>query len=94
MKIIGLSHIHDFLNQYPKSKNWLENWIADTKKASWKSTHEIKTRYASCSFLGNNIAIFNVCGNNFRMETMIAYNTGLVIVQWIGTHAEYSRRHK
>jgi mRNA-degrading endonuclease HigB of HigAB toxin-antitoxin module len=26
------------------------------------------------------------------METLLAYNTGTVIVRWIGTHAEYDKR--
>jgi mRNA-degrading endonuclease HigB of HigAB toxin-antitoxin module len=28
------------------------------------------------------------------METTVAYRTGVVVVAWIGTHAEYDRRNR
>lgn len=47
--------------------------------------------YASASFLAGNVVIFNVKGNRYRMETLIAYNTATIIVRWIGTHAQYHK---
>lgn len=94
MKIIGLGQLHSFCQQWPDTKNWINNWLADTKAAQWASSHDIKTRYASASFLANNVVIFNVRGNNYRLETIVAYKTATVVVTWIGTHADYTRRHK
>lgn len=94
MKIIGLGKLHTFCQQCPDTKNWINNWLADTKAAQWTSSHDIKNRYASASFLANNVVIFNVRGNNYRLETTIAYRTATVVVTWIGTHADYTRRHK
>jgi hypothetical protein len=34
-------------------------------------------------------AVFNIAGNEFRLVVAIHYNTGIVFVRFIGTHAEY-----
>ena len=94
MKIIGLGAIHSFQQLYPNSKSWLNNWIADTRDATWKTSHDVKARYPSCSFLPDNHVVFNVCGNNYRMEVLIAYNTGTIAIERVETHSDYTRRNK
>lgn len=94
MKIIGLGQLHNFIQQYPDTKKWLENWIADVKSAQWNTPHDIKKRYSTASFLAGNCVIFNVRGNNYRLEITVAYQTGIVIVEWIGTHADYSKKSR
>lgn len=94
MKINGISLLYDYIRQYPRTKKWIETWVAEVKASTWSTPQDIKSRYASCSFLASNVVIFNVCGNNFRLEVVVAYKNGLVYVRWIGTHAEYTRRHK
>jgi mRNA-degrading endonuclease HigB of HigAB toxin-antitoxin module len=37
--------------------------------------------------------IFNVKGNDYRLEVNVAFKSGLVVVKWIGTHAEYDERN-
>ena len=46
------------------------------------------------SFLGGGTTIFNVRGNEYRLETTIAYKAGTIVVLWIGTHAKYDERNK
>lgn len=41
------------------------------------------------SFLGDGKAVFNVKGNRYRLVVVVAYQTQVVVVHWIGTHAEY-----
>jgi mRNA interferase HigB len=93
MRIVGRDKLDEFCAAHPDARKWIESWISDVESARWKTSHDIKNRYASASFLASNIVIFNVKGNHYRLETKIAYNTGVVVVQWIGTHAEYSKRH-
>ena len=94
MKINGLALLHEHVKQYPKTKSWIENWIADVRAANWTTPHDIKARYARASILPSNIVIFDVCGNQFRLETIVAYRNQLIVVRWIGTHADYSRRRQ
>ena len=93
MRIIGLNRIHDFCTDHADSRRWLENWISDVKSSNWRTTHDIRLRYSSASFLSNNVVIFNVKGNDYRLETQVSFNIGIVAIKWIGTHATYTRRN-
>lgn len=33
-----------------------------------------------------------VKGNDYRLEVTVAYKIGVVVVKWLGTHAEYDER--
>jgi len=35
--------------------------------------------------------VFNICGNKYRLVVKVHYNTGVMYVRFIGTHAEYDR---
>jgi len=94
MKIIGIGVLHTFCVKHADCRKWMANWILDTKSSRWRTSHDVKARYPSASILESNTVIFNVRGNEYRLETQIAYLAGVVAVKWVGTHAEYDRRHK
>ncbi len=93
MNIAGLNHIVEFMRKHADSRSWLEAWVAEVREAKWESSVNIRARYSTASFLADNVVIFNVRGNRYRMEVKVAYNTNKVKIQWIGTHAEYDRRY-
>jgi len=92
MRIAGRDKLDEFSGAHPDARSWIDTWIADAETAVWKTPQNIKINYASASFLADNIVIFNVKGNRYRLEVRIAYNTGIVVVRWAGTHAEYTKR--
>lgn len=92
MKLLGLGLLHSFCLKHSDCKSWVENWIADVKASQWMSLNDLKARYPSASILQNNVVIFNVRGNNHRLVVQIAIKAQIVVVKWVGTHAEYSRR--
>ena len=94
MKLVGRNRLDEFCAQYPDARGWIENWIADVEAAIWTTPHHLKARYPSASLLGGGVTIFNVKGNDYRLEATIAYRTGTVVVLWMGTHAEYDKRSK
>jgi mRNA interferase HigB len=61
---------------------------------SWRRPQDIKNRYVTASFLLGNVVVFNVRGNNYRMEVQVAYKVGVITVRWIGSHAEYDERNR
>ena len=93
MKVVGRDKLAAFVQKHVDARQWVESWLAETEGTVWKSPQDIKERYASASFLAGNIVIFNVRGNNYRLEVLIAYRTSTVVVRWIGTHDEYSKRN-
>ena len=94
MKIFGLKIAEAFCRRHTHARSWMENWIADAEAASWKTPSDIKIRYSSASFLAGNVVIFNVKGNSYRLETIVAYKAGVVALTWAGTHAGYNARNR
>jgi mRNA interferase HigB len=94
MRIIGKGLLHSFCIKHPDYQIWIGNWLVDTERSKWPAPQAVKDRYSSASFLPGNTVVFNVRGNSCRLEVRIAYQTETVLVVWIGTHAEYTRRHR
>lgn len=94
MKLVGRGQLDVFCRRHTDAKSWIESWLAEVAEASWPKPQAIKDHYASVSFLAGNVAIFNVKGNEYRMEVTVAYKTGIVVIRWIGTHREYDERNR
>jgi mRNA interferase HigB len=94
MTLIGREKLKQFILKHANSRRWLESWLAEIESVKWQEPQDVKKRYAKASFLSDNVVIFDVKGSDYRLEVQVAYKTGKVFVKWVGTHAEYSRRHK
>jgi mRNA interferase HigB len=92
MRVIGSRLLADYMQTHPPTRTWLVNWLADVERSAWKTPQDIKLRYVHASFLAGNKVVFNVKGNDHRLVVQVAYQTGIVQLLWIGTHADYSRR--
>ena len=92
MRIVGRDKLDEFVGAHADARPWIENWIAEVEASRWRTPRDIKDRHASTSFLAYNVMYFNVKGNRYRLEVLVAYNTGTVVVRWLGTHAEYTKR--
>ena len=92
MRIVGRDKLAEFAGAHADARTWIEDWIAEAELSRWRTPKDIKDRYASASFLAGNVVIFNVKGNHYRLEVQVAYNGGIVVIRWVGTHAEYSKR--
>ena len=94
MTIVGRDNLEDFCNRHADARKPIENWLAEAETSQWVTPKQIKDRYASASFLAGNIVIFSIKGNDYRLEATVAYRTAIVVVDWIGTHAEYDARNR
>ena len=92
MRLVGRQKLDEFRGAHADARSWMANWIADTEVANWKGPQDIKRSYATASFLPDNLVIFNVKGNRYRLEVQVAYGTGVVVIRWVGTHAECTKR--
>lgn len=93
MRLVGRDKLDKFCGAHADARPWIANWIADAESARWQTPQDIKRGYASASFLAGNVVIFNVRGNNYRLDVQLAYKTGIAVIRWIGTHAEYTKRY-
>lgn len=94
MKVLDRERLERFCRKHSDARGWIENWLADVESALWTTPQDIRRRYASASFLPEGAVIFNVKGNAYRLEVTVACRTGVVVIDWIGTHREYDERNK
>jgi mRNA interferase HigB len=93
MRVVGRETLDRFCSRHADARKWIATWLAEVESSTWPTPQAIKDRYSTASFVGGNTVIFNVKGNDYRLEVMVAYRTGTVVVKWIGTHAEYDERN-
>jgi mRNA interferase HigB len=94
MKVLDRERLERFCRRHSDARGWIENWLADVESAAWRTPQDIRRRYASASFLAEGVVIFNVKGNAYRLEVTVAYRTGVVAIDWIGTHRAYDERNE
>lgn len=91
MLVVGTKKIYDFIRKHVDSKSWLQSWLAEVRSGEWQSPSDVKEKYPSSSILSGNRMIFDVKGNDYRMEVQISYKNAKVVIKRLGTHAEYNR---
>lgn len=93
MRVISRKTLVDFYQKpgNEDSRRALESWFAEASYAHWKSPHEIKEKYGSCSFVGENRVVFNICGNKYRLVVKINYSAEIVYIRFVGTHKQYDQ---
>lgn len=93
MRVVGRKTLDLFCSRHADVRKWISSWLSEVESSNWATPQAIKDRYATASFVGGNTVIFNVKGNDYRLEVTVAYRSGVVVVNWIGTHAEYDKRN-
>lgn len=93
MRVVGRETLDRFCSRHADARKWISSWLREAESSTWATPQAIKDRYATASFVGGNTVIFNVKGNDYRLEVTVAYRNGVVVVKWIGTHADYDERN-
>lgn len=92
MQLLGLFKLDQFKTKHADARGPLNAWQKEIELATWGGPQDVKTRYPSASFLANNLIIFNIKGNSFRLVVKAKYQNGIVLIEWIGTHADYDKK--
>ncbi|HDL7646078.1 TPA: type II toxin-antitoxin system HigB family toxin [Yersinia enterocolitica] len=91
MDVRGLDKLDAFCKAHNQAKGALDAWHDEVKRSSWKTPQDIKNNFASASFLSNRRVVFNIKGNHYRLVVQVIFVAGVVIVDKVGTHAEYDK---
>ena len=92
MKLVGKDKLTDFIRKHADARGAVQAWLKEAEKAAWKNTTDIRERYRTASFLENNIVIFNIKGNSYRLVIKVAFSMGIATILYIGTHADYDKQ--
>jgi mRNA interferase HigB len=92
MQLVGLIKLDAFKQLHADSRGPLDAWQTEVEKAKWVGPQDIKNRYPNASFLADNRVIFNIKGNTYRLVVKTRYQNGIVLIEWVGTHADYDKK--
>lgn len=89
--MISVSRLRQFWVQHRDAEIMLKAWYAEAEDAQWEKPQDVLDRFGSADILPDNRVVFNIKGNHYRLIVKIHYNTGIVYIRFVGTHAEYDR---
>jgi mRNA interferase HigB len=90
MRVIKRAALEHCWQRHPDAKTSLESWFSVVRTASWKTPAEMKQVYPNADLVGRR-TVFNIAGNKYRLIARVNYQTQLVFVLYLLTHAEYDR---
>lgn len=96
MRIITQKRLREYAQAHTDAKSSLERWEEVAIAASWRTPVELKQTFSTVDPVkvtsGNTVYVFNIGGNTpHRLIAAIHFNTQLVFVLRILTHAEYDK---
>lgn len=92
MRILRLTLLDEFQQRHADSRGPLNAWRNEVERERWRTPQDIKRRYPSADFLADNRVIFNIKRNSYRLVVKVKYRNDLVLIEWVGTHAEYDKK--
>jgi mRNA interferase HigB len=91
MRVFAKRILREFWEKQTDSEQQLKTWYNEASKAKWSSPADLKAEYPKASILKDKKAIFNICGNKYRLIARINYSRGWVFILFIGTHMDYDK---
>ena len=91
MHVISYKRINEFIKDHPDSAVKLVRWYKWMKRGKFQSLNEIKRKFSGVDYIGNERYVFNISGNKYRLVAVIFLSTQIVLIRFIGTHAEYDK---
>lgn len=95
MQVVGRHKLSGFMRKYPQSRSPLAAWLKEVEAVRWRRWADIKKLYPTADLLGRQSeghrVIFNIKGNSYRLAVLVSFRTGAVLVERVGTHAQYDK---
>ena len=91
MKIFSRGTLRDFWEQNKDARNSLIAWYDVFSKNSFTTPNQIKFLFGSADFVKDNIFVFNICGNKYRLIVKFKYKAQFAYILFIGTHQQYDK---
>jgi mRNA interferase HigB len=95
MRIISRRTLREYVNSLAGRRDQhavqaaLDDWYDAVRKVRWSEPADVKAQYGSASILKHRRAVFNICGNRYRLVVKINYVKGVVYIRFVGSHAAY-----
>ena len=90
MNTISYRKIREFVVLHSNAESSLSAWYKIAKKAKWQNIVEVRQDYPHADLVEHYV-VFNIAGNNYRLIAEIHFESQLVLIRHILTHAEYDK---
>lgn len=95
MRVISKKKLKSFWSRHSKGETSLRKWYKIVKTTCWNSPSDVRKTFPSADEVrtdkGSRVFVFNIGGNAFRIISAIHYNSGMLFILDVLTHAEYDR---
>ena len=94
MHIISETTVQQFVERVPAAEKAMRAWVALTRRAHWRTPHDVRATFPATDFLAGGVVAFDVGGNKYRVSATLLYvnqhsRVGRVYVRRVMTHTEY-----
>ena len=90
MHVISKKALRQFWERYSDSQMPLRRWFKLITKNSFGNLTELRAVFPSADLV-DDLIVFNIGGNKYRLITAIHFNRGKVYIRRVLTHEEYDR---
>ncbi len=91
MVVISYGTIRNYSEQHPDAEDQLNNWYKIAERSNWGNFNEMRQIFNSADSVGNDLYVFNIKGNRYRLIVRIIFRVRTVYIKFIGTHKEYEK---
>lgn len=91
MRVIAKSTLLAFADKYPAALEKMLSWHKTMEACEAKDFTELKLTFGSADYVPKKFTVFDIGGNEYRLVTVIHYNTQKVFLRFVGTHREYDK---
>lgn len=91
MVVISCRTIRAYTEKYKDVEDRLNNWHTVADKSDWSNFNEMRQLFNSVDAVGNDLYVFNIKGNNYRLIVRIIFRVRTIYIKFIGTHKDYDK---
>ena len=91
MVVISYRAIREFSDGHGDAEDSLNNWYGFAEKADWANFNELRRDFGSVDAVGNDLYVFNIKGNHYRLVVRIIFKVRTVFIKFVGTHEMYDK---
>jgi mRNA interferase HigB len=89
--VISYRTIREYIDEHSDVEDQLNNWYKIAEKSDWANFSEVRQMFNSVDAVGNDLYVFNIKGNNYRLIVRIIFRVRTIYIRFVGTHKEYDK---
>ena len=90
MVVISYRTIREYTKDHKDIEGQLNNWYT-IEKIRLDNFNEMRQIFNAVDAVGNDLYVFNIKGNNYRLIVRIIFRVRTIYIKFIGTHKEYEQ---